>query len=47
MLQNWGSGLLEKDCMMTQLHRVVFYGDHVPNVRHLAQLMGMKVVMEG
>ena len=33
--------------MMTLLHRVVFYGNHVDNVRDLAQLMGVKVVMEG
>ncbi len=47
MLENWGSGLLEKECMMTQLHRVVFYGDHVQDIRYLAPLLGMKVVMEG
>jgi len=46
MLQNWGSGLLDNECMMTQLHRVVFYGNHVENVRHLANLMGLKIVME-
>ena len=33
--------------MMTMLHRVVFYGNHVENVEHLAHLMGLKVVMEG
>ena len=47
MLQNWGSGVIEKEGMMTLLHRVVFYGNHVQGVNHLAQLMGMKVVMEG
>jgi hypothetical protein len=47
MLGNWGSGVLDRSDMMTMLHRVVFYGDHVENVRHLAQLMGLKIVMEG
>jgi hypothetical protein len=47
MLADWGSGLLEKTGMMTLLHRVVFYGNHVDNVRDLAQLLGLKVVMEG
>lgn len=47
MLANWGSGLLEQEGMMTLLHRVVFYGNHVENVRDLAQLVGVKVVMEG
>ncbi len=32
---------------MTLLHRVVFYGDHMDSVHHLARLMGMKVVEEG
>jgi hypothetical protein len=32
---------------MTLLHRVVFYGDHMESVQHLARLMGMKVVTEG
>jgi hypothetical protein len=47
MLANWGSGLLEKTDMMTLLHRVVFYGNHVAAAGDLAQLLGMKVVMEG
>jgi L-fucose isomerase-like protein len=47
MLANWGSGGLEGTDMMTLLHRVVFYGDHVDNARDLAQLMGVKVVVEG
>ncbi len=46
MLDNWGGGVLQDD-MMTLLHRVVFYGDHMQNVRHLAVLMGLKVVEEG
>lgn len=47
MLANWGSGILEKEGMMTLLHRVVFYGNHVANVRDMAQLLGLKVVIEG
>mgnify|MGYP000210642265 CR=1 FL=1 len=47
MLANWGSGVLDRADMMTMLHRVVFYGNHVENVRHLAQLMGVKTIMEG
>lgn len=47
MVDSWGSGVLEGENMMTLLHRVVFYGNHVENVRHLADLMGWKVVMEG
>ncbi|MCR4414855.1 MAG: twin-arginine translocation signal domain-containing protein [Thermoguttaceae bacterium] len=47
MLANWGSGILEKTDMMTLLHRVVFYGNLVENAKDMAQLMGLKVVMEG
>ena len=47
MLANWGSGVLESESMMTLLHRVVFYGNHVANVRDLTQLFGIKVIMEG
>ena len=46
MAANWSS-ILETEDAMTLLHRVVFYGDHLENVHHLARLMGMKVVMEG
>jgi len=45
MLDRWGAGVLGTD-MMTLLHRVVFYGDHVQAMRHLAVLMGWKVVEE-
>ncbi len=47
MLSNWGSGVLDHTDMMTMLHRVVFYGNHVENVRHIAQLMGVKTIVEG
>ena len=46
MVRNWGGGGLEGD-MMTLLHRVVFYGDHLQSAQHLADLMNMKVVEEG
>ncbi|MCY2950403.1 MAG: hypothetical protein NTU53_00270, partial [Planctomycetota bacterium] len=46
MLRNWGGGVLTGD-MMTLLHRVVFYGDRLNAARDLAQLMGLKLVMEG
>jgi hypothetical protein len=46
MAANWSS-VLETEDAMTLLHRVVFYGDHMDNVNHLARLMDMKVVEEG
>ncbi|MCK5175158.1 MAG: hypothetical protein KAR47_17320 [Planctomycetes bacterium] len=46
MAADWSS-VLETEDPMTLLHRVVFYGDHMENVSHLARLMGMKVVKEG
>ncbi|MBM3335590.1 hypothetical protein FJY63_13105, partial [Candidatus Sumerlaeota bacterium] len=46
MAANW-SLILETEDAMTLLHRVVFYGDHVDSMNHLARLMGMKVVEEG
>ena len=46
MAANWSSAL-ETDDAMTLLHRVVFYGDHMDSLRHLARLMGMEVVEEG
>jgi hypothetical protein len=46
MAANWSS-VLETEDAMTLLHRVVFYGDHMDSVHHLARLMGMKVVVEG
>jgi hypothetical protein len=46
MAANWSSALETED-PMTLLHRVVYYGDHMQNLRHLANLMGMKVVEEG
>ena len=45
MAVNWSSTLETEDAM-TLLHRVVFYGDHLESVHHLARLMGMNVVEE-
>lgn len=46
LFQNWGGGVLPDD-MMALLHRVLFYGDHTENVKDLAHLMGLKVLLEG
>jgi hypothetical protein len=46
MAHNWGSGVLSND-MMTLLHRVVFYGNHLESVKDLAPLMQLKIVEEG
>ncbi len=45
MFLNWGAGVV-KGGTMTRLHRVVFYGDHLQNIKHLGALMGFKVVEE-
>jgi hypothetical protein len=46
MAHGWGSGVLGQD-MMTLLHRVVFYGDHLESTRDLCMLMGINLVEEG
>ncbi|MHC4213023.1 MAG: hypothetical protein ACYSWP_06560 [Planctomycetota bacterium] len=46
MAANWSS-VLETEDAMTLLHRVVFYGDHMQSLKHLANLMDFKVVEEG
>jgi len=46
MAANWSSALDTEDAM-TLLHRVVFYGDHMDSIRHLARLMSLNVVEEG
>ncbi len=46
LFAKWGGGVLSDD-MMTLLHRVLFYGDHVNNVRDMAHLMGLNVLVEG
>jgi len=46
MFQNWGAGVLGGD-VMTLLHRVVFYGNHLESVKRLGELMSFNVVEEG
>jgi len=46
MAANWSS-VLDTEDPMTLLHRVVFYGDHMDSLRHLARLMNLNVVEEG
>ena len=46
MAANWSCSLETEDAM-TLLHRVVFYGDHMQDLRHLADLMDLKVLEEG
>ena len=45
MFHNWGAGIL-KGGVMALLHRAVFYGDHLENVKKLGVLMGFNVVEE-
>ena len=49
LLFNWGGGALGKSAKdyYASLHRVAYYGDHVQSLRHLAHLMGLRVVEEG
>jgi hypothetical protein len=48
LLANWGGGSLGESAKNyhASLHRVAYYGDHTRSIRHLAQLMGLKVVEE-
>ena len=46
LFEKWGGNVLGKD-MMTLLHRVLFYGNHLDSTRDLAQLMGLKFMIEG
>jgi len=45
---NWGGGVLGASAKdyYASLHRVAYYGDHTRTIRHLANLMGLKVVEE-
>ena len=45
MFLNWGTGIL-KGGTMALLHRVVFYGNHLQDVKNLGILMGFNVVEE-
>jgi hypothetical protein len=49
LLANWGGGVLGTSAKdyYASLHRVAYYGNHTQNIRHLAHLMGLKVVQEG
>lgn len=49
LLENWGGGALGASAKdyYASLHRVCYYGDHTQSIRHLAHLMGLKVVTEG
>ena len=42
LVDNWGAGLV--DGWVPQLHRVVFYGDHLQSTKELAILMGLKTI---
>ena len=46
MFHNWGADIL-KGGVMALLHRAVFYGDHMKDIRNLGVLMGFNVVEEG
>ena len=46
LFEKWGAGVLGSD-MMTLLHRVLFYGNHLDNFRDIAQLMGLRLMIEG
>jgi len=45
MFHNWGMEALGQD-VMTLLHRAVFFGDHMQDMKHLGVLMGINVVEE-
>jgi hypothetical protein len=49
LLANWGGGALGTSAKdyYASLHRIAYYGDHTQSIRHLAHLMGLKVVQEG
>jgi hypothetical protein len=46
MYHNWGADIL-KGGTMALLHRVVFYGDYMNDMKNLGVLMGFNVVEEG
>jgi hypothetical protein len=46
MYHNWGAGILQGGTMAL-LHRAVFYGDHMRDIKDLGILMGFNVVEEG
>ncbi|MCL2117690.1 MAG: hypothetical protein FWH27_04590 [Planctomycetaceae bacterium] len=46
LLSKWGGNVIGRD-VMTLLHRVVFYGNHLDDFRDIAQLMELKFMIEG
>jgi hypothetical protein len=48
LLDNWGGGALGTSATdyYASLHRVAYYGDHTPSIRHLGRLLGLNVVEE-
>ncbi len=46
MYHNWGEGIL-KGGTMALLHRAVFYGNHMDDMKNLGVLMGFNIVKEG
>ena len=48
LLDNWGGGALGDSAgdYYASLHRVAYYGDHTRAIRHMAHLLGMKLVEE-
>lgn len=46
MFHNWGAGIL-KGGVMALLHRDVFYGDYMQDIKNLGVLMGFNIVEEG
>lgn len=49
LLFGWGGGALGASAKdyYASLHRVAYYGDHTHTIRHLAHLLGLRVVEEG
>jgi hypothetical protein len=43
---NWCAGVDIKGGIVEELHRVVFYGDHLQGIKDLSVLMGLKVLEE-
>ena len=46
LFDKWGGNVLGND-MMTLLHRVMFYGNHLEDFRDIARLMGLRFMVEG
>ncbi len=49
LFHNWGAGIIKggKGAIMTLLHRDLFYGDHLQDIKNLGVLMGFNVIEEG